>query len=169
MLKKNCHKVVSYAQLLRTLAAGLKYIFFFWGFLPTIFVCLLSWCDLFNMSSFYQISLTVSFDILCSDPLNLKIKDAKGEHKKIFCGRVRSPRPAPPFCLLTTWTYGWSLLSKTLAFWNRWIFSNITEIFALKNCLIFCQVNNFCMFKFVREKWIYCLPKGFIACYKVNI
>ena len=48
------------------------------------------------MSSFYQISLTASFDILCSDPLNLKIKDAKGEHKKIFCGRVRSPRPAPP-------------------------------------------------------------------------
>ena len=41
--------------------------------------------------------------------------------------------------------------------------------FALKNCLIFCQINKFFMLKFVREKWFYYLPKVFVVSYKVNI
>ena len=54
-------------------------------FLPLFTLHLLSGCDLFNMSCLSQISLMASLDILCSNPLNLKNKITKIEHKKIFC------------------------------------------------------------------------------------
>ena len=57
----------------------------FLKFLPLFALHLLSRCDLFNLSFLSQISLMASLDILCSNPLNLKNKITKIEHKKIFC------------------------------------------------------------------------------------
>ena len=75
-------------QLLRTktLASWSKCIKHFSLFLQLFALYLLSGCDLFNMSSLSYISLIASVDILCCNPLNLKNKTMKIEHKKMFCG-----------------------------------------------------------------------------------
>ena len=53
---------------------------------PLFTLYLLSRCDLFDITSFSLISLMASLDILHSNPLNVKNKITKIEHKKIFCG-----------------------------------------------------------------------------------
>ena len=92
MPKKNCHKVVSFAQLLRTkiLAAGSKCIKFFFlrgegdFYHHFMYTC---WVDVISLTCLtFKISLIASLDILFSDSLILQIKITKGEHKNIFCG-----------------------------------------------------------------------------------
>ena len=92
MPKKNCHKVVSCAQLLRTkiLAAGSKCIKFFFlrgegdFYHHFMYTC---WVDVISLTCLtFKISLIASLDILFSDSLILQIKITKGEHKNIFCG-----------------------------------------------------------------------------------
>ena len=74
-------------QLLRTktLASGSKCNKHFFIF-PTISHISAEWCDLFNMFFLNVLNgLMASFHILCSNTLNLKNKNKKIEHKKIFC------------------------------------------------------------------------------------
>ena len=58
----------------------------FFFIFPTISHISAEWCDLFNMFFLNVLNgLMASFDILCSNTLNLKNKNTKIEHKKIFC------------------------------------------------------------------------------------
>ena len=60
---------------------------FFFLFSPLFALYLLSRCDLFNMSFLNLLDdLMASFDVLCSNSINLKDKNTKIEHNKIFCG-----------------------------------------------------------------------------------
>ena len=56
----------------------------FFLILPLFALYMSNGCDLFIMSCLSLISLMTSLDILCSNPLNVKIKITKIEHKKIF-------------------------------------------------------------------------------------
>ena len=86
--KENLSQSCILCQLLRTktLASESKCIKHFFLCSPLFALYLLSRCDLFDITSFSLISLMASLDILHSNPLNVKNKITKIEHKKIFCG-----------------------------------------------------------------------------------
>ena len=86
IIEENLSQSCILCHLLRTKTQGQNGPTFFKEFLPLFPIYLLSGCDLFNMSCLSQISMMASLDILCSNPLNLKNKITKIEHKKIFCG-----------------------------------------------------------------------------------